>query len=200
MATKASQKARTMQALLHALQDELLESGRLTVEAIAQRASVNKALLYRYFGGLDGLVIAFASSEEFMPSAATVLKQCGDGWLKLKPRERLLRCVQVYIHLLAARPATIQLLQRMPMFSDEILAALSVGRSREIEQIREAIGPHTPTIHFDGEMAFYLLISGACSLLGNRHNKWYNCPQQLEELAIRINNTLSALFLPVSSK
>ncbi len=194
MTKKASQKAGTMQALLKALQAELLESGRLTVEAIALRASVNKSLVYRYFGGLDGLIIAFAGSEEFMPSAENVLELCGEDWLQLKPRERLIRCVQAYVQLLAKRPATIQMLQRLPTFSDEILDALSVGRAQEINQIREAMGPQAPSDHFDGDMAFFLLVSGACTLLGNQHNKWYHNPLKLEELSAQINKTLAALF------
>jgi Transcriptional regulator len=200
MNEKANQKCKTMTALLNALKEELISSQRLTVEAIAERAGVNKALVYRYFGGLDGLVIAFAKSEDFMPSAATVFKECGKDWQTQSPRERFVHCIQAYIRLLAERPATLQIFQRVATFSDEILKALDAGREREIAQVRAAMTPPAPTVHFDGDMAFYLLLAGACSLLGSKHSKWRDSALSREEIVLRINNTISTLLLSQNSK
>ncbi|HZW13213.1 MAG TPA: TetR family transcriptional regulator, partial [Noviherbaspirillum sp.] len=64
---KEAQKEATRQALLKALEQELALAPRLIVERIAARAGVNKALVYRYFEGLNGLLAAFGNSTAFMP-------------------------------------------------------------------------------------------------------------------------------------
>jgi len=66
---KEAQKEATRQALLKALEQELALAPRLIVERIAARAGVNKALVYRYFEGLNGLLAAFGNSTAFMPDA-----------------------------------------------------------------------------------------------------------------------------------
>jgi AcrR family transcriptional regulator len=194
MAKKSIQKAATHQALIHALQEELLERERLTVEAIAARASVNKSLVYRYFGGLDGLIAAFAASDEFMPGDEEILQLCGGDMRTLMPRERFIRCIQAYVTALAQRPATVQILLRLPTFPKETIAALAEGRSQPIDQIRLVFGKEEPVPAFDRDLAFSLLISGACMLLGYRRDSWNREPIALQELSTRIVKMFDVLL------
>lgn len=57
--------ARTREKLLEAVQGILEEEGfpGIGVNAVARRADVDKVLIYRYFGGLDGLLEAFAAGH-----------------------------------------------------------------------------------------------------------------------------------------
>lgn len=189
------QKASTCRALLLALQAQLREGERLTVEAIALRAGVNKALVYRYFGGLPGLLSAFAASDAFMPSATELLELCGADLRLLVPRERFVRCIQAYVKALQVRPATVQILLRLPGLSVEIRAALAEGRARALEPIRELFGSAEIGANFNRELAFNLLISGVCVLLGAQQEGWHSAPIATEELSSKILGTIEAMLL-----
>lgn len=43
------------------------------VNALAREAGVNKALIYRYFGDMEGLISAYASAQDFWPSLQELL-------------------------------------------------------------------------------------------------------------------------------
>lgn len=62
---------RTRRRILDALGVLLARDGfrNVGVNAVAREAGVDKVLLYRYFGGLDGLFEAFAKEFRFFPSA-----------------------------------------------------------------------------------------------------------------------------------
>jgi AcrR family transcriptional regulator len=195
MNKRAEQKTSTCDALIKALQGQLQVAGRLTVEAIATRANVNKALVYRYFGGLDGLLAAFAGSREFMPDVAELRQRCGVDFRKYPARERFVRTMQAYVAALAERPATVQILLRMSSFSTETITALAKGRKAVIEELYKFFG-ETESLNFDSELAFNLLIAGICHLLGSRRDCWEKNPVPLEELSARIAETVCALFLP----
>jgi AcrR family transcriptional regulator len=195
MSQKVKQRARTHRALLRALQAELLKNRRLTVEAVATRARVNKALVYRYFGGLPGLIAAFAASDEFMPGAEELRHLCGEEIGSRSPRERFIRCIQAYVKALERRPATVQLLLRLPAMPSETLEALADGRARALEQIRELFGDQEIAPNYDRELAFNLLISGICQLLGSRHDSWTRGTVALEDLSQRIIEAIGAMLL-----
>lgn len=196
MNAKAKQKLRTQHALLNALQEELLTSRRLTVEAVAKRAGVNKVLVYRYFGGLHGLVAAFAASEDFMPDAEELRRLGGEEIKSPLPRNRFACCIQAYVKALAKRPATVHLLLRLPTLPDETRHALADGRARSLVQIREVFGNAEIAPDYDRELAFSLLISGICHLLGSRRDSWSGDAVALEELSQRIFETVGAMLLP----
>jgi AcrR family transcriptional regulator len=62
-------KDRTRKALIAAVGSVLARDGfrAIGVNAVARAAGVDKVLIYRYFGGLDGLVAAYAQSGGFWP-------------------------------------------------------------------------------------------------------------------------------------
>jgi AcrR family transcriptional regulator len=84
---KRRDRERTEERILSAVGKELAKSGfrALGVNAIARRARVDKALIYRYFGGLDGLLSAFAESERHWPSLVVIAKEVQD--VELSPAE-----------------------------------------------------------------------------------------------------------------
>jgi AcrR family transcriptional regulator len=66
---RALKRAATEDALLDAFERVLARDGirNLTVNAVVEEAGVGKPLLYRYFGGLDGLVAAWGQRRQFWP-------------------------------------------------------------------------------------------------------------------------------------
>ena len=168
----------------------------MTVEAIAGRAGANKALVYRYFGGLSGLIAAYAGDEKFMPSASELLADCDDDIGALPPRVRFVQCVNACVKALAKRPATVQVLLRLQSFDPEILEALRAGRSRGIADIRKAFGESDSGLGFDSELAFNLLISGVCQILGARRLSWLHEETEPLELVAALSRTLQGLLIP----
>lgn len=77
-------------ALLRATQDLLLEQGfdRLSVEAVASRAGVGKAAIYRRWPGKTALVVAAVADLYHVPP----VPDTGDL------REDLLSCARTYVH------------------------------------------------------------------------------------------------------
>jgi AcrR family transcriptional regulator len=195
MSRKTMQKASTCSSLLSALQAQLQEGDRLTVEAIALRAGVNKALVYRYFGGLPGLLSAFAASDAFMPDSSELLELCGIDLGRLSPRERFIRCIQAYVKALQVRPATVQILLRLPSLTVEIRQALAEGRARALEPIRELFGNEEIGPNFNRELAFNLLISGICVLLGAQQEGWNSPPMAMDELSSKILKMIDEMLL-----
>lgn len=71
-----SRREKTEQAILEALEAQLIEGGMQSVgvNAIAKRAGVSKELIYRYFDGLPGLMFAWMQGRDYWSSRAGVLR------------------------------------------------------------------------------------------------------------------------------
>jgi AcrR family transcriptional regulator len=57
----------TMERILAALGDVIAEQGadRAGINAVADKAGINKVLIYRYFGGYEGLMQSFTEQSDF---------------------------------------------------------------------------------------------------------------------------------------
>ncbi len=103
----ARDRARTEEKILAAVGAILAEPGgsrRLGVNAIAARSGVDKVLIYRYFGGLDGLLAAFADKTDLWPRAEETMSSAPS----LELVAALAALVQGYIAALRRRPATLE--------------------------------------------------------------------------------------------
>lgn len=67
METKQRNKDVTRQMLIDAVEDIVEDEGfeALGVRRVAERAGVNKTLIYRYFGSIDGLIYACLAKHDF---------------------------------------------------------------------------------------------------------------------------------------
>lgn len=72
-------KDRTKKQILKALGRMLGKNGfeSVGVNAVAREAKVNKVLIYRYFGGLPGLLSVFAQETEYWPSVEDLTRGLG---------------------------------------------------------------------------------------------------------------------------
>ena len=70
-----TRREKTEQAILKALDEQLAEGGMKSVgvNAVAKRAGVSKELIYRYFDGMPGLMLAWMMGRDFWSSKAGVL-------------------------------------------------------------------------------------------------------------------------------
>jgi len=62
-----SRRANTERQILQALEAQILETGMggVGINAIAKRAGVSKELIYRYFDGMPGLLLAWMKEQDF---------------------------------------------------------------------------------------------------------------------------------------
>ncbi|RYF68569.1 MAG: TetR/AcrR family transcriptional regulator, partial [Cytophagaceae bacterium] len=58
----------TMERILRAMGDVMAEKGtkKAGINAVAEKAGVNKVLIYRYFGGWNGLLEAYVQRGFFL--------------------------------------------------------------------------------------------------------------------------------------
>lgn len=130
----------------------------LNVEAVARRAGFNKALVYRCFGGINGLLAAFAGSDGFLPDQRELGQGLPADPLAMPPRRRLAIVLKNYARALRRRPATVQILLHASASSAPPARALEAGRRPRIMEIREALGltDEATGLDMDALMALFL--------------------------------------------
>ncbi len=105
-------RPKTEQKFQDAVLSLVAEEGCATlgVNRIAQRAGADKVLIYRYFGGLDGLLEQVARSREWLPSAEALV--CGanlSGTGITDPADVLRRISCQLVKTIRSEPTTRQL-------------------------------------------------------------------------------------------
>jgi AcrR family transcriptional regulator len=101
----------------------------LGVNAVAREAKVDKVLIYRYFGGLPELIVAFGREGNFWPSIKELAGGDVVAFGQLAPAEQLSQLGKNFMAAIRTRPLT-----------QEILAWEMIERNEltiELETIRE---------------------------------------------------------------
>ncbi len=77
MTVRSRDSERTREAIIDALERILTREGftGVGVNALAREAGVDKVLIYRYFGSLEGLLAAFRDRRELCPRVVDVLDE-----------------------------------------------------------------------------------------------------------------------------
>jgi AcrR family transcriptional regulator len=114
------------------------------VNAVAHEARTDKALIYRYFGGLPELLEAYAESAGFWP---TVEEMAGEPLDTLAARpfdERWQRALGAYLAALRKRPTTLEILAWELVERNEVTARLEDVRERRGLQLMRALAHDAP--------------------------------------------------------
>jgi len=71
-----TRREETEKQILKALEDQICETGMqgVGINAIAKRANVSKELIYRYFGGLPGLLLSWMKEQDYWTGRSGLLK------------------------------------------------------------------------------------------------------------------------------
>jgi AcrR family transcriptional regulator len=109
---RQQRRIETERRLQEAVGSLILERGveGLGVNAVARRAGVDKALVYRYFDGLEGLVRAYAAGEEFWPSLDEILGPEREVLALEDPARIGSEILRRHAQALRARPVTLEIL------------------------------------------------------------------------------------------
>lgn len=112
----------------------------LGVNTVARKARVPKPLIYRYFGGLPGLVKAYAHSRSFWPTAQDVLAGLPHALEQMHPADACAEAMCNYARALMARPETLQLLAWECVERTELTAVLEEVREKMSLEVFAALG------------------------------------------------------------
>jgi AcrR family transcriptional regulator len=108
------------------------------VNIVAREAGVDKVLIYRYFGGLPGLVAAFANSGDFWPDSRELAGCDEQTFMALPFVERLVAVTRNYLRSLRRRPLTQEILAWRFMEQNELTEAL--------DSVRQSVGTRILTL------------------------------------------------------
>jgi AcrR family transcriptional regulator len=117
---------------------------RLGINAIADEARTDKALIYRYFGGLSGLFEAYAESASFWPTVEEMAGGSLEELTAMPLRERWRQALKQYIAELRRRPTTQEILAWELIERSEVTARLEEVRERRGLQLMKALAHDAP--------------------------------------------------------
>jgi len=128
-------KARTRSAILAAAGRLLAREGfrNLGINAVAREAGVDKVLIYRYFGGMEDLLKAYAEAGDFWPSAESLVAAVRTG----RPSDDAELAADLLIafgRAIRSRPITQEIMRWELLERNELTDALA--RYREDEAVK----------------------------------------------------------------
>jgi len=145
----------------------------LGVNAVARAAGVDKVLIYRYFGGLPGLMEAFGQEGNFWPSIEELADGDVEAFAQLPMDEKLRRLARNFLHGIQKRPLTQEIMAWEMVERNELTIALEGIRENRMLRFYEMFFS-TPAEEVD-LAAISAIIGAAVSYLVRRSRgiKWY---------------------------
>ncbi|MCG8480438.1 MAG: TetR/AcrR family transcriptional regulator [Spirochaetales bacterium] len=130
--TLQARRVRTERSLIEAFGALLAEKGFAAVgmRAVAGQAGVNKTLIYRYFGGLEGLARAYAGSVEYWPTLEEAFGAPPAEIVSLPAVDRWFALADNYPAAIRKRPQTVEILAWETIERNAITIALEEPREQ----------------------------------------------------------------------
>jgi AcrR family transcriptional regulator len=158
-------EARLQEALGEVLHEQ--GPGALGVNVVAERAGVEKVLIYRYFGSLEGLMQAYAERSDFWPSLTEIL---GEGHALAHEPDRARAAARILANYAAAlrkRPVTLELLAWECAHRNPLTVALETVREQRARELFAALNAAGFSLGTNGA-ALSALLSAAINYLAVR--------------------------------
>jgi AcrR family transcriptional regulator len=133
--SRQKRRIETEQRLRDAVEELICERGveALGVNAVAAQAGVDKALIYRYFGGLPGLVEAYAQGADFWPTLDEILGPDRELLRRDDVAEIGAEILRRHAQALRSRPHTLEILARECVERGPLTIMLEEVRERRTE-------------------------------------------------------------------
>jgi AcrR family transcriptional regulator len=125
-----SRREQTERQILQALEEQIRETGMAGagINAIAKRAGVSKELIYRYFDGMPGLMLAWMQEQDFWTGRSDLLKDSESS--QRPPADLILSMLRAQIEALAGNE-TLREVRRWELIErNEVTAQLADRRER----------------------------------------------------------------------
>jgi len=137
---KSRDAAATRKRILDAVGTLLSREGfaALGINAVAREAGVDKVLIYRYFGGIDRLLEAWAGELDFWPSVEEILGNSPEA----DPSAFAAGMLTRHLHALRSRPHTLEVMAWEAVERHPLTRILDRVREARAEQLIAAIPAH----------------------------------------------------------
>lgn len=135
-------KKATCQRLIEAVGELLANDGfqSMGINAIARTANVDKVLIYRYFGGLDGLIKAYSEEGLYWPSAREIIGNDDTALRALSLEDMTVAIMQRFIHAVKKRPITLEVMLWEMVDRNPLTEAFVQVRVQVMESIYKQLG------------------------------------------------------------
>jgi AcrR family transcriptional regulator len=166
----------TRQKLITAVGEVLAQKGftQLGVNAVANQAGVDKVLIYRYFGGMPGLIKAFGREGDFWPSMDELAGGDIEAFRCLPLEEKLVAMGLNFLQGLRQRPLTLEVMAWEMMERNDLTVELETIRETRMLRFAEL---YLPTEGSRGDlMAVNAIVGAGISYLvcRGRRLRWFN--------------------------
>jgi AcrR family transcriptional regulator len=118
--------------LLSAVGPALARTGfnRLDEDLVASEAGVKRYNIYRYFGGLPGLISAFGETSQFWPPVQELMRETPDSFATLPPEQQVATFFKSLLITLRRRPITLDIMAWEALERNELSKRLEDVRVR----------------------------------------------------------------------
>ncbi len=127
---------RTERRIVRAAGELLAEKGfdGLGVNVLARRAGVDKVLIYRYFGGVAGVVKRYAE-DDFWPSLEDLFGRAREEVMEMTDAQIAADLLVGHLRELTRRPITQDIMRQELLRKDELTDALANAREETAEEL-----------------------------------------------------------------
>ena len=185
-------RLQTEQRIIDAVGTILLEQGypAVGINAIARQAGCDKVLIYRYFGGFDELLLAFAETTTLWWEVDEIISETASECAAIKLPEYLQILLNRYVTALESRPLALEIMAWEMSEQNSLTAALARSRSERgmelVKRIRSYY--HQPNIDIGGILGVfgaainYLVIRTRKQSQQYKTEEWWRLQQTIGKL------------------
>ena len=189
----AKNRLQTEQKILQAVEQILLNDGfpAIGINSIARTAGCDKVLIYRYFDGLDGLLLAIAETTELWWQVDEIIIEATDEIGKIPLHEYLKVLLKRHAETLQAMPLTLEIMAWEMSEENNLTIALARTRAQRGMDLVKKIRAHyqNPNIDIGGILGVF---GAAINYLVIRTRR--SPPQHMTEEWWRLQQTISKLL------
>ncbi len=192
-------RIKTESRILSAVKTLLLEKGfpEVGINAIARAAGCDKVLIYRYFGGIDGLLQRFADEQDLWWNINEIITENMDEISQMSLPQFLDQLLKRHIKAVQSRPLTQEIMAWEMSASNPLTQTLNKIRSEQGMLLVKKVRLHfnQPNIDVGGILGIfgaainYLIIRTRHSESEYKTEEWWRLEQTISSLLSCSTNT-----------
>ncbi len=185
-------RIKTEQRLIDAVGSILLEQGypAVGINAIARRAGCDKVLIYRYFGGFDELLLAFAETTTLWWEVDEIITESAADCATIPLPDYLQRLLNRYVESLESRPLALEIMAWEMSEQNNLTQRLARTRSERGMELVKRIRAYyrQPNIDIGGILGVfgasinYLVIRTRKQSKQYKTEEWWRLQQTITKL------------------
>jgi len=189
-----SRREQTERKILDALESQIRETGMagVGINAITKRAGVSKELIYRYFNGMDGLMLAWMREQDYWTGRSKTLS--GDEACQRTPADLVLSMLREQIEALSANESLLEVRRWELVERNEVTAQLAERREKAARQFIDRIASLTDQADVPAMVS--IMLAGVLYLMlrSKTETHFLGVPLRTEQGWKRLEAALEALL------